>query len=178
MSPVSKGRKRKPAKVGRKGRARGTVAPPGVDSADVSPEGDVESVVERRRFVMPFRRAVIGGEALDGLDPADPEERALLLQGEHPDLPDGDFETDAEGFSPRFHLTMHEVIANQLWDDEPPEVWRAAVRLRGQGLGRHEILHALMNVMVTHMRPTLAGATPFDTDAYRRELDGLGGGVT
>lgn len=102
----------------------------------------------------------------------------MLIKGEHPELhqalADPDFDTEAAGFSPRLHLTMHEVIANQLWDNDPPEVWQAARRLRDQGMERHDILHALLEVMVTHMHPGLVHKKPFDSDAYRGDLNDLG----
>lgn len=167
MSPVSRGRKRKP---GRKRHvSRGAWRLP---EADRTGNVDEAEALARRRFVMPSSRATIDGEEIDWLDPADPDERALLIKGEHPELRDAD--TTSAGFSPRFHLTIHEVIANQLWDDDPPEVWQAAQRLRDQGLDRHDVLHKLMDVMVRHMQPVMADKKPFDTDAYRRDLDALG----
>ena len=30
--------------------------------------------------------------------------------------------------NPRLHLKMHEIVATQLWDDSPPEVWDTAAR--------------------------------------------------
>jgi hypothetical protein len=190
MSPVSKGRKRKPAKAGRKRQARRQVqdmprveqgSVPTVYLDDLPPltaAADVERTLDRRLFTMPFSGTTIDGEEFDGLNPSDPDERALLIKGEHPELhevlADPDFDPKAVGFSPRFHLTMHEVIANQLWDNDPPEVWQAAQRLRDQGVDRHNILHALLEVMVTHMHPVLADKKPFDTEAYRRDLDDLG----
>ncbi|GAB1515060.1 hypothetical protein [Actinophytocola sp. KF-1] len=65
------------------------------------------------------------------------------------------------------------MIANQLWADEPPEVWQAAKRLREQGMERHDILHELAGVMAEHMQPTMLRGEPFDEDAYRRALAGL-----
>lgn len=177
MSPVSRGRKRKPGRKRHVSPGAWRLPEAGrtgyVD--DLSPlvsEAEVQRALERRRFVMPSSRATIDGEELDWLDPADPDERALLIKGEHPELQDVD--TTSAGFSPRFHLTIHEVIANQLWDDDPPEVWQAAQRLRDQGLDRHDVLHRLMDVMVRHMQPVMADKSPFDTDAYRRDLDALG----
>lgn len=190
VSPVSRGRKRKPAKTGRKVHARRHVqdmprvaqAPvPAVYLDDLPPSAstaEIEHTLDRRQFTMPFTGATIDGEDFDRLNPADPDERGLLIRGEHPELhaalADPDFDPKAVGFSPRFHLTLHEVIANQLWDNDPPEVWQAAQRLRDQGVDRHNILHALLEVMVTHMHPVLANKEPFDTDAYRRDLDHLG----
>jgi hypothetical protein len=45
--------------------------------------------------------------------------------------------------NPRRHLTMHEVVATQLWEDSPPEAWGTARRLLKAGYERHEILHML-----------------------------------
>jgi Domain of unknown function (DUF1841) len=182
MSPVSKGRKRR---VNRKvsSRPRRTPAPqmePGFDPtpylADLPP--GTEAGLDRRVFAIPRRSTTIDGEGYDGLDPADPDDRGLLIRGEHPEynevLADPLFDGELDGHNPRLHLTMHEVIANQLWDDDPPEVWQAARRLRDQDVGRHEILHVLADVMVRHMYPVLANKESFDTDAYRRDLDDLG----
>jgi hypothetical protein len=142
------------------------------------PSGTDAAVLDRRVFAVPHRSTTIHGEGYDGLDLADPDDRGLLIKGEHPQyhevLADPLFEGELDGHNPRLHLTMHEVIANQLWDNDPPEVWQAARRLRDQGLDRHDILHGLANVMVEHMHPVLTDKVPFDIDAYRREIDDLG----
>lgn len=141
-----------------------------------TPEG--EETLARRRFVMPHRNATIDGEEFRWLDPADPDQRSLLIQGEHPEfdkyLADPSWSGEIDGMNPRFHLTMHEIIANQLWDNEPPEAWQAVGRLREQGVARHDILHELAGIMATHLHPTLTRGEPFDADAYRRALTDLG----
>lgn len=187
---MSKGRKRKPAKAGRQRHPRRQVqdmpriepgSVPTVYLDDLPPlasKAEIERTLDRRLFTMPYFGATIDGEDFDQLDASDPDERALLIKGEHPELhetlADPDFDPRAVGFSPRFHLTMHEVIANQLWDNDPPEVWQAAQRLRDQGVDRHDILHRLLELMVTHMHPVMVDKKPFDNDAYRRDLDDLG----
>ena len=181
MSPVSKGRKRR-ANRKASGRPRRPLAPqlaPGFDPtpylADAPPGTDA---LDRRVFAVPRCSASIDGEDYDRLNPADPDDRGLLIRGEHPEydeiLADPLFEGEFEGHNPRLHLTMHEVIANQLWDDDPPEVWQAAQRLRDQGFDRHEILHGLANVLAERMFPVLTDNVPFDSAAYRQDLDGLG----
>jgi hypothetical protein len=194
---VSKGRKRKPGKGGRRTGARrerpGLSGPPfgveppehGFDAAayldDLSPgvsRAEVEDTMDRRVFTMPYYGTTIRGQDFPKLNPADPDERGLLIEGEHPEchqaLADPAWEGEIDGVNPRLHLTMHEVIANQLWADDPPEVWQAARRLRDRGMDRHEVLHELIGVMVEHMHPTLARSEPFDSDAYRRTLNSLG----
>jgi pRiA4b ORF-3-like protein/uncharacterized protein DUF1841 len=194
---VSKGRKRKPGKGGRKTSARRErprlsgppfgVEPPehGFEMAayldDLSPEvsrAEVEDTMDRRVFTMPYYGTTIRGQDFPKLNPADPDERGLLIEGEHPEyhqvLADPAWEGEIDGVNPRLHLTMHEVIANQLWADDPPEAWHAARRLRDRGMDRHDVLHELLGVMVEHMHPVLARSAPFDSDAYRRALSGLG----
>ena len=53
--------------------------------------------------------------------------------------------------NPRLHLTLHEIVATQLAEDDPPEVWATAQRLRRLGYGRHEILHMLGAAMSTQI---------------------------
>lgn len=142
------------------------------DLSPDTPEG--EETLDRRKFVMPHRSATIDGEEHHWLDPADSDERSVLIRDEHPEfdeyLADPSWSGEIDGMNPRFHLTMHEIIANQLWDDEPPEVWQAAKRLRAHGMERHDVLHELAAVMAEHLQPTLTRGEPFDDDAYRRAL--------
>lgn len=134
--------------------------------------------MERRVFTMPCYGATVRGEDFPSLDPADPDERALLIEGEHPEyhqvLADPASDGEIHGVNPRLHLAMHEVIANQLWADDPPEAWQAARQLRDRGMDRHEVLHELLGVMVEHMHPALVRREPFDSDAYRHALTNLG----
>lgn len=148
------------------------------DLSPLASTAEIERILDRRTFAMPYSSTTIDGEDFDHLDPADPDERGLLIKGEHPEyhdaLADPSFDGEMDGHSPRLHLTMHEIIANQLWDNDPPEVWQAAQRLRDNGMDRHDILHELLGVMIEHMHPVLTNKVPFDGDAYRRDLDGLG----
>jgi hypothetical protein len=150
---------------------------PAVYLDDVS-EDEVEGVLERRVFAVPHLGATVDGERFDRLDPADPDARGILIRGEHPEFheipAEPFFDGELHGTNPRLHLTMHEVIANQLWDDNPPEAWQAAQRLRDQGMARHDVLHELLAVMAEHMYPVLAKKQPFDDEAYQRALDELG----
>ena len=109
-----------------------------VQRSDARDEGD------RQRFVA-------DPDALAALDLklkqlADPDVRSVVIRHEHPEfeaaLKEGrrDIEGSDGPMNPRLHLTTHEVVATQLWDDSPPEVWDTAVRLRDAGYDRHEIL--------------------------------------
>lgn len=148
------------------------------DLSPTLPRAEVDNAVDRRVFAIPFYGTTIRGEDFPTLNPADPAQRALLIEGEHTEfheaLTDPSWEGEVDGVNPRLHLALHEIIVNQLWDDNPPQTWQAARRLRGRGKERHDILHELMGVAIEHMHPVLARHTPFDLDAYQRALNGLG----
>jgi hypothetical protein len=59
------------------------------------------------------------------LDPADPDERRMLIEAEHPGMlaaikAGRKIKVGPSGISanPKLHVTMHEIVANQLWDGE------------------------------------------------------------
>lgn len=141
---------------------------------------DVQAALERRHFAMPYYGTRIGDDDYPRLDPNDPDERHLLIEGEHPEyhaaLADPSFDGEIDGVNPRLHIAMHEIVANQLWDDDPPEAWTAAQRLVAQGQERHDVLHALADVVARQLHGALSSGLPIADSAYRRALDALGGG--
>lgn len=134
------------------------------------------SETERRLFVAPPARGEHDGIDLALLDPADPDERRLLIEAEHPELQRairagrGEIHLDGEAMSPNLHIAMHEIVANQIWDDEPPETWQTAQRLLEAGYDRHEVLHMLASVVSNDVYRVLAEGQPHDPE---RTLAGL-----
>jgi hypothetical protein len=133
--------------------------------------------VERRRFVAdPEALAVLG---MSIADLADPDARALMIRQGHPELQaalrDGLDEVDlGHGpVNPRLHLTMHEIVANQLWDDDPREVWETAVRLRDAGYEREEILHMLMRPMSDQVWAAMQHDEPYNRARHVAALRAL-----
>ena len=59
-------------------------------------------------------------------DLADPDVRAVAIRADHPELDralangEDELVVDGEPISIRLHLTMHQVLASQLADDDPP----------------------------------------------------------
>ncbi|MFD0536509.1 hypothetical protein ACFQY7_25040 [Actinomadura luteofluorescens] len=158
----------------------------GLDRALVDrllPDGDLEAL-PRRAFALPFlsgthRRADGHGLVdLSELDPADPGDRRVLMEFEHPG---GDEE----------HLDAHMRLAAMLWDGEPPHLWDTAQSLLDVGYERHEILHRLIDVLdlwgddpgpsgrrcvcfVTNLRPT---ELPVCASRSRRQSSDPGRGL-
>lgn len=117
--------------------------------------------------------------APEGFDPEDGDGRAALIRAEHPDLVEaidaGDDLVDvgAEPMNPHLHLALHEVVATQLWNDDPPEMWPTVTRLRAAGYERHEILHMLAFVAGEAFRRTQQDQAPFDPAGFAAHLAAL-----
>lgn len=134
---------------------------------------------QRRRFACPSQRGRFRDLDLSFLDPTDPDDRHFLILAEHPDLARaierGEQEVVIDGtpMNPRLHIIMHELIANQLWDDDPPEVWQTARRLLDGGYERHDVLHMLGSAAAGEIWHLLHERSPFDRDRYVRALEAL-----
>jgi hypothetical protein len=90
---------------------------------------------DRRSRAMPSGHGSYRGLELELLDPANEDELMLLLEAQHTELADAvdsweEMTVDGEQFSPRLHLAMHQIVANQLLADDPPETWRISTPLQ------------------------------------------------
>src|SRR5437879_13699461 len=94
------------------------------------------------------------GEVPTGVDVDDPDERALFFEGADP------YEKrPAWG-------ALQSVIANQVADDTPAEVWQVARDLVARGIDRAEVLEQLTLNLDFFTRRILAEETGFDEAAY------------
>jgi hypothetical protein len=101
----------------------------------------------------------------DPRPPPDEEERALIVAEE----------MRARRVSRRLHA-VHEVLANQLWRDDPTQLWPAAQRLRDAGLSREQILDRLADVLADHLGKVIRAAPDQvpGLERYTQALDALG----
>ncbi len=67
------------------------------------------------------------------------------------------------------HASIHAVVENQLAERYEPAV-SALARLRAEGLGRHDAIHAIGSVLAEQMWGVVRGSQPDPADAYEREL--------
>lgn len=111
----------------------------------------------------------------DHLDPTDEDDRSILLEAAHPELDTSAETTRVAGqeMNPRLHLVMHEIVAKQLVDLDPPEVWETARRLRGLGYGQHEILHMLGGAMSAQIWGALHEQREYDREVHVAALAAL-----
>jgi hypothetical protein len=125
-------------------------------------------------------------QALEGVgarveDLADPDTRAVAIRADHPELDralrEGKDEliVDGEPMSIRLHLTMHQVLANQLAEDDPPEVYLTAQRLLAAGYDRHEVLHMLAAPIAEQIHATLHDGEEYNLDWHLAALAALPG---
>jgi hypothetical protein len=138
---------------------------------------DLPDVLARRMFAVPAVGTRIGDEVFSFLDPSDPDDRGMLIEGEHPQYHEALAEPETvtvDGVDPRLHVTVHEIVADQLWNDEPPQVWQAARRLLATGADRHDVLHAIADVLVEHLHGLLTGRGDGDRAPYLAGLEQLG----
>ena len=121
---------------------------------------------DRRDWLFPPSDAVVDGVELGWLDPHDEGQRRLLLFADHPELApaieDGDDQIVLDGveMSPTLHITMHDIVANRILDQEDTQWWGTAQRLVSLGYDRHEVLHMLCNVVSDEVYAAMNGETP------------------
>ena len=135
--------------------------------------------IARQRFVAD--PDVLAGLDMSVADLADPDVRSAVIRHEHPDFADAlrddlhEIDLGHGRINPRLHLAMHEVVATQLWEGDPPEVWETAVRLRDAGYERHEILHMLGRPVSDQIWAAWHDHQPYDQTRHVAALRALPG---
>jgi hypothetical protein len=76
--------------------------------------------------------------------------------------------------APPIHAELHLVVENQLAAGDPPEARAALDRLVGDGLDRHEAIHAIGSVVATALWNITRTEAPVGRDAMVRALAELG----
>ena len=79
-----------------------------------------------------------------------------------------------QGENPRMHALVHLIVENQLAMVDGTESTKAALaRLRREGLGRHEAVHAIGSVVAQGIAEVLTSKKPLNAAAFARALDAL-----
>lgn len=104
----------------------------------------------------------------------------LLLEAHHTELADAldsgeDMIANGEPFSPTLHMVMHQIVANQLLADDPPETWQTVQRLANLGYDWHDIMHMIARVISDDVYRAINQHRPTDLADYTRRLQRLPG---
>ncbi|MFB9687115.1 hypothetical protein [Amycolatopsis plumensis] len=124
------------------------------DTSDLSPT-ELADALERRMFAVPSTTTEIDEEEVD-LDPTDADQRRALVIAE------------ADEDEEEQRLILRATIVDQLWDNEPAEVWQAAERLGEGELDRDEIFEQLIDALENSLLD--AENLEYDADAYLEAL--------
>lgn len=112
-------------------------------------------------------------------DLADEDLRGVVIRAEHPEFEQAleagvrEFDGPNGPVNPRLHLIMHGIVATQLWDNSPPEVWETATRLLHAGYERHEVLHMLGRPVAAQVWEAWHDERAYDRDAHVAALNAL-----
>ena len=148
MSPVSRGH-------GGRRRSVSSGRPSDRPPAPTVPF-DPPDLSVRKAWALPAADGQYDGIELSYLDRDEEDERRYLIEAEHPSFfaalrDDREIIIGGEPISPRLHVAMHEVVTNQLWSDDPPEVWATAQRLTALGYERHVVLHMIASLVTADL---------------------------
>ena len=135
---------------------------------------------DRRSWAVPRARGIYQELDLQLLDPGDEDERALLIEALHPEFAgalqsEDDVIIDGEPVNPRLHVAMHQVVANQLLANDPPETWQTVQRLARRGYDWHNIMHMIASLVTEDVYRALKEHQKPDPAAYARRLNELPG---
>jgi len=136
---------------------------------------------DRRSWAVPSGHGTYQGLDLELLNPHDEGELTFLLEAQHLEMEEAlesseeILNADGEPMSPRLHVTLHVVVANQLLADDPPETWQTVQRLAGLGYDWHNVMHMIMELVSQDFYRVMAEKRPFDRADYVRRLDELPG---
>jgi hypothetical protein len=104
----------------------------------------------------------------------------MLIEALHPEFThalhgEDDVIIHGATVNPRLHVAMHQVVANQLLADEPPQTWQTVQRLAGLDYDWHNITHMIASLVTEDVYSALKEHGKHDPAAYVRRLSELPG---
>jgi hypothetical protein len=135
---------------------------------------------DRRSWAVPAAHGTYDGLDLELLNPDDEDQRGILMQARHAEFAeafhsDEDVLVDGQPVNPRLHVAMHQIVANQLLADDPPQTWQTVQRLAGLGYDWHNIMHMIASVVTDDVYRALKEGQRHDPVGYARRLTELPG---
>lgn len=117
-------------------------------------------------------------ETYDPDSAPDPESWLTLDEGERHCLVQAAVSAETRLPNPRLHATFHLIVENQVAMGDETPVAATLERLIGEGLGRHDAVHAVGSILSSHVfRAMKLGGEALDggdpNESYWRDLDSL-----
>jgi len=81
-----------------------------------------------------------------------------------------DEKLERDGTKPVVHVLIHQIVENQITDQNPPETAETLDQLMQQGFNRHEAVHKIGEVMVGDMTDMVQSNRNFDSQRYVQSL--------
>ena len=118
------------------------------------------------RGVDEAKAALLFGAIPSWADPDDPDDRSALLAA---DLESDDDDLLGQGL----RAALHEAVADQIANEDPPAVWATAQRLLAMGLDRRRVLQDLALTLSGQIYSAVGTDRTFAVDEYAAALDRL-----
>ena len=96
----------------------------------------------------------------------DEQERILLIEQFHRKV-------HGHAKSRKAHSVIHAIVETQLAMNDPASERAALARLTGEGLDRHEAIHALGSILAEYVFEALRGSSGEHSSAYAQALSKL-----
>ncbi len=73
----------------------------------------------------------------------------------------------------KVHAVLHTVVENQIALGDETPVKKTVARLVSEGLDRHDVLHVVAQVLISHMNNMAGDGSSATNEDYYRELEAL-----
>lgn len=90
---------------------------------------------------------------------------------ENTEILDGREYAAGETFNPFFHISVHQMVEDQLSSHSPAETVLFCEAMEKKGLSRHEAIHCIMMILIHVIYASASTGKPFDSARYRRLLN-------
>lgn len=73
-------------------------------------------------------------------------------------------------FNPFFHISIHQMVEDQLSTNTPPEAVSFCEAMESKGLSRHDAIHYIMMILIHVIYASATTGAPFDLLRYKQLL--------
>jgi hypothetical protein len=90
---------------------------------------------------------------------------------ENIDILDGREYDAGATFNPFFHISIHQMVEDQLLSNTPIETVLFCEAMENKGLPRHEAIHSIMMILIHVIYASASTGKPFDSVRYKQLLN-------